>query len=260
MSSGKTDGIPAKKIKLPFMSAYVVHCWRLKIQIYGIVPDCQFEVKTICFTIFMSTHNPSKRPLTPKTNENLDAVARFTVNALVQIEARRNMPFQRVRFRILICPLFILLAIGCKDSTSSPGSAAAPASAEIASDPSGVTIALDASPREVAQVALQAIEAGNKDALRSLVAVKKVTQDIEAITRDRAAFQGMVANAIPTAVSAIMLEINGLDVEGREIDQESITDDTAMVTVKGMRAGQAQTRRFFLVKEDSQWRLVPSHR
>ncbi len=84
--------------------------------------------------------------------------------------------------------------------------------------------------------------------------------DVEAITQGRSAFQGMRDKAIPTAIGAIMSEINWLDSDDRAIEQESITGETAVVTVKGKRAGQPQTRRLFLVLEDGQYRLVPSHR
>jgi hypothetical protein len=165
---------------------------------------------------------------------------------------------------MLVCWLLLPMASGCHDSkreTSLPGSSTASAiGQDTAASRSGTSVSPNASPKEVAMAALQAIEANDKQALQDLVAINKVQQDVEAITRGRPAFQSMVKNAIPTAVSAIMLEIGGLDSIGREIDQETITGGSAVVTVKGKRAGQEQTRRFFLVQEDNQWRLVPSHR
>ncbi len=122
------------------------------------------------------------------------------------------------------------------------------------------TLPPNATPTDVARAALQAISAKDQAALKSLVAAKKVRQDLEAITRGRASFQGLVDNGVDTAVKAIMTEINWLDVDGREIDQELITGATALVTVKGTRSSQSMTRRIFLVLEDNQWRLVPSHR
>ncbi len=154
---------------------------------------------------------------------------------------------------VLTGTLWILWIAGC-----SGGSSQDPQDAGISQKSDAVTP--DASPREVAEVALKAIVSRDKDALRSLVAVRKVREDVEAITQGRAAFQGMVDKAIPTAVSAIMSEVNWLDAEGRQIDEETVTGTTAVVTVKGKRDGKEQTRRFFLVQEDSQWRLVPSHR
>jgi hypothetical protein len=163
----------------------------------------------------------------------------------------------------------ILLAIGCKGQRNqdSRGSDSTPDSGTVQADEQDTTtksqvslVAPDAAPKQVAEAALKVIAANDKQALTSLIAVKKVKQDIEAITRGRSAFQKMSDNAIPTSVVAIMSEINGLDAVGRQIDQETISGTTALVTVKGKRAGKEQTRRFFLVQEDSQWRLVPSHR
>lgn len=169
-----------------------------------------------------------------------------------------------MQWRMLVCWLLLPMASGCHDSkreTSLPGSSTASAmEPDTAASRSGTTVSPNASPTEVATAALLAIEANDKQALQDLVAIKKVQQDVEAITQGRAAFKNMVENAIPNAVSAIMMEIGGLDANQRDIDQETISGETAVVTVKGKRAGQEQTRRFFLVQEDNQWRLVPSHR
>lgn len=122
------------------------------------------------------------------------------------------------------------------------------------------TLPANATPTEVARAALQAISANDQKAFQSLIAEKKVREDLEAITRGRASFQGMVDKGVATSAKAIMVEINWLDDQGREVEQELITGSTALVTVRGTRAGQSMTRRIFLVLEDNQWRLVPSHR
>ena len=55
-------------------------------------------------------------------------------------------------------------------------------------------------------------------------------------------------------------EMNWLEPKGRAVEGESITGEKATVTVRGLRLGEPQTRQFFLVREDSAWKLVPSHR
>ncbi len=159
----------------------------------------------------------------------------------------------RVSYSILI---LLLVAIGCqRPVTKNPGSEGATKSA---SDMPG--IAADASPTDVATAAIVAIEADDNAALLKLLAKEKVQQDVQAITGGRPRFQVMVDKAIPTALTAISSEINHLDRKGREIGEATVTGETALVIVKGMRAGQGQVRRLFLVRENNQWRLVPSHR
>jgi stage V sporulation protein SpoVS len=157
----------------------------------------------------------------------------------------------------------LLLTIGCGPdpaASSSHNSASAPSADVGGHTEAPLTVAANATPEEVAKAALVAIENRDHAELRRLVAVKKVQQDVEAITRGRAAFSGMVEQAVPTAVGAILSEINWLDVAGRTVDQVTINGSTAFVTVKGKRDGQEATRRLFLVRDDDRWRLVPSHR
>lgn len=163
--------------------------------------------------------------------------------------------FRKHRLKLYLILVLLFVTTGCKNQWKS--SSTLDSTAHAAAD---VAVASGESPTDVAKAALQAIQAKDKAALQKLIAVKKVKMDVEAITRGRSAFQGMLDKAIPIAIGAISSEINWLDADDRAIDQESITGNTAVVTVKGKRAGQAQTRRFFLVQEDGQWRLVPSHR
>ena len=150
-----------------------------------------------------------------------------------------------------------LVALGCRPTDLATANSIEGAKEDRVSN---VSFANNRTPSEVARAALLAIEVNDKAALEKLVAVKKIKQDVQAITHGRSNFQGMIDNAIPIAVNAIASEINGLDIAGRAIAQESVTGATALVFVKGTRAGQEHTRRLFFVQEDSQWRLVPSHR
>lgn len=173
------------------------------------------------------------------------------------IEATNPYGTRRVPQCVGICGLAAFLmffGVGCGESTKPPLSS----KQAVAKPVIRATVA--STPEELASAALQAIEAADQAALEKLLAVKKITKDVEAITQGRSKFQGMVDKAIPTAVKAIFSEINGLDKQGRVIDQASITGSTAVVSIKGLRAGKEQTRRLFLVQEDGQWRLVPSHR
>ncbi|MEQ1903032.1 MAG: hypothetical protein ABL888_02445 [Pirellulaceae bacterium] len=143
---------------------------------------------------------------------------------------------------------------GASSETSGPKSAVANEAGS-----TDVLVPKDASPSEVAKVALQFIQDNNKKGLLQLVAAQKVRQDVKGIAGGRDV-AGMVSKAIPMAVAAIAAEINGLEKEGREIGDESIQGETATVTVKGTILNKPQSRRFFLVREDDRWRLVPSHR
>lgn len=198
-----------------------------------------------------------------------ESAATVSPSAACLVAEGRLRRCRRRRFWESMSPLGILLAVGCgcgrnpysQGAASTPSSKAAQADEKVAANKlQGSLVPADASPREVASAALQAIQSNDREALQSLVAIKKVKQDVQAITRGRSAFQGMVDKAVPTAVAAILSEINWLDPEGREIDQETITGTSALVTVKGNRDGQKHTRRLFLVQEDNHWRLVPSHR
>ncbi len=163
-----------------------------------------------------------------------------------------------VRLRLCLFLVPLLVTIGCKEqwqSSSTHDSTAAHATVG-----NSVAVASGESPTDIAKAALQAIKAKDKVALEKLIAAKKVKMDVKAITREHSAFQSMLDNALPMAMGAISSEINWLDADDRAIDKETITGSTAVVTVKGKRSGEVHTRRFFLVQEDSQWRLVPSHR
>jgi hypothetical protein len=154
-----------------------------------------------------------------------------------------------------------ILLTGCQPpgSGASSGASGPKSPAEIVTESSRDPVPGDASPTEVAKVALQFIQDNDKEGLLQLVAAKKIRQDVQAITGGRDV-GGMTSKAVPMAVAAIAVEINGLQKEGREIGDESIQGDTATVTVKGTIMDKPQTRRFFLVREDDRWKLVPSHR
>ena len=150
---------------------------------------------------------------------------------------------------------------GCqkREASGVAGSTSADSESGKASS-SEYSVPASASPREVAELALKAIEAGELQGLQNLLATKKIKADIQAITRGKNAFSSVVDKAVPLAASAITREIEWLEPEGRTIDQEEITGETAKVVVKGTRMGKPLTRQFFLIREDGIWKLVPSHR
>ncbi|MCC7335001.1 MAG: hypothetical protein IT422_07890 [Pirellulaceae bacterium] len=172
---------------------------------------------------------------------------------------------QQVRLGpILVGQLLVfssIIAGGCRrpESTAAMSSAAAGSAASTASSPD-YCVPVSAEPREVAEMALKAIDADQLQGLQPLLATKKIQQDMQAITRGKSEFGGMADKAVSLAASAIASEMNWLEPKGRVVEGESITGEKATVTVKGLRLGKPLTRQFFLVREDNAWKLVPSHR
>ncbi|MCA9157255.1 MAG: hypothetical protein KDA51_20890 [Planctomycetales bacterium] len=160
---------------------------------------------------------------------------------------------------ILIAQLLVCASIvgGCRRPESNAASSSV--AADAASSPD-YSVPVSAEPREVAEMALKAITADQLRGLQSLLASKKIQQDMQAITRGKNKFGGMVDNAVSLAASSIASEMNWLEPKSRVVEGESITGEKATVTVKGLRLGNPQTRQFFLVREDNAWKLVPSHR
>ncbi len=169
-----------------------------------------------------------------------------------------------LRRRIFHCVLATVLVCfaGCSarvESTSGEGNLS-----QIANGANGTGhdngLTESSTPTEVAKVALQAINSNDMAALLELVALKKVQQDVLAITQGRSNFQKMVDKAGVTAAQAINFEINNLDAQPREIGAETITGELATVIIEGMRAGKPQNRTLWFVREQGRWKLVPSRR
>ena len=153
------------------------------------------------------------------------------------------------------------LAGGCQRSEpSAANSTAAAGGASNTLSLPDYSVPVSASPREVTEMALKAINEDQVQGLQQLLATKKIQQDVQAITRGKSKFGGMVGNSVPLAAAAIASEMNWLEPKGRAVEEESITGEKATVTVKGLRMGKPLTRQFFLVREDGAWKLVPSHR
>lgn len=117
------------------------------------------------------------------------------------------------------------------------------------------------SPTEVCQRVLEAVDRGDRELIASLVAQKKVAEDVEAITGGRKAFDKYKNNATTITATSVIMDLKKLRSGNRKIEGELITQDHAEVRVAGKNSeGKELNKLVHFVLEDGAWKLVPSQR
>jgi hypothetical protein len=132
---------------------------------------------------------------------------------------------------------------------------------ESTDDEAAQSIADDRSPREVAEVLIQALEEGDTPTLLGLVAAKKATADIDAMFEKygrRAPASMTGENAIKLVVAGWRLTYSFCQAGKTEITEEKIEGDTATVIARVIqRGGTPQDLVISLAREDNLWKVCP---
>lgn len=127
----------------------------------------------------------------------------------------------------------------------------------------GYVITTESAPSDVVGFFLEALRHGDRRAMESVLAQKRILQDVQDLTQGASgkAFDAIRNNAVAVAASALALDLSFLAEDSRAVGAEIIAGDSADVTVEGRSAqGQVLTRTLHLIREDLGWRIVPSRR
>lgn len=162
------------------------------------------------------------------------------------------MSYQHLTFNKLpistIVFMSFLIATGCDSSTQSRPVAIG--------HPQAI-----GSPTDICKRILDAVDRDDKELVVSLVAQKKVADDVQALTKGRRGFDKFKGNAAGITAAAIIMDLKMLQPASRKIKGESITNGQAEVTVVGINNdGKELTKLVHFVHEGSAWKLIPSQR
>ncbi len=160
---------------------------------------------------------------------------------------------------LIACFLLVVVVSGCGDNNeegdSTPGQGAKESTPALAPYPA--SLSAESSPKEVAQVLIQALDADDKQTLLGLVAVEHEMAAVDAIYRKH----GRRSNHKPESVAAMTVagwQATHLFFEENEtqVERETIKGDAAVVFARGKTpVGKPQMLKITLLREDGLWKV-----